>query len=102
MFQRSRVQILVPYTGWTFFHIPICCKNSECVFEKMKIYEKEAGIGPFFLKKKFQIYKVNLSTYTVLTFLVVAPAEGADDDDEPAADGHEGDEQNEDEEKKEE
>ena len=23
----------------------------QCVFERMKIYEKEAGVGPFFLKK---------------------------------------------------
>ena len=26
MFQRLRVRILALYTGWTFFHIPICCK----------------------------------------------------------------------------
>ena len=26
MFQRSWVQIPAPYTGWTFFHIHICCK----------------------------------------------------------------------------
>ena len=25
--QRSWVRILAPYAGWTFFHIPICCKN---------------------------------------------------------------------------
>ena len=27
MFLRSWVQILAPYTIWTFFHICICCKN---------------------------------------------------------------------------
>ena len=72
-----------------------------CVWKDENIW-KRGRYWAIFFKKKLQIYKVNLSTYNVLTFLVVAPAEGADDDDEPAADGHEGDEQNEDEEKKEE
>ena len=43
--QRSWVQIPALYTGWIFFHIPICCKICN-VFEITKINEKEAGVGP--------------------------------------------------------
>ena len=46
MFQRSLVQIPALYTGWTLFHIHICCKICN-VFEKNKINEKEARVGPF-------------------------------------------------------
>ena len=47
MFQRSLVQIPALYTGWTFFRILLCSKNLQCVLQKTKIYEKEAGDGPF-------------------------------------------------------
>ena len=39
------------YTVWTFFHIYLLQKL-KCVFEMMKINEKEAGFGPF-IKKDF-------------------------------------------------
>ena len=47
MFQRLWVRIPALYTGWTFFRICICCKICY-VFDKTKINEKEAGVGPFF------------------------------------------------------
>ena len=50
MFQRLWVWIPAPYTGWTFFHIPICCKLCNVCLKKTKIKEKEAGVGPFFQK----------------------------------------------------
>ena len=31
----------------------ICCKNCDVCLKKMKMNEKEAGVGPFFLKKCF-------------------------------------------------
>ena len=46
MFERSWVQILAPYTGWTFFKL-ICCKNCIVCLKRQKINEKEAGVGPF-------------------------------------------------------
>ena len=50
-FQRSWVRIPAPYTGWTFFTY-ICCKYWNNVFlKRLKMNEKEAGVGPFFLKK---------------------------------------------------
>ena len=53
MFHRSWVWIPPLYTGWTFFHIPICCKNLQCVFEKPKINWKEAGVSLFFKKDPY-------------------------------------------------
>ena len=51
-FQRSWVRIPAPYIGWTFFTY-ICCKNCGYVcLKRPKINEKEAGVGPFFLKKE--------------------------------------------------
>ena len=46
MFQMPWVGIPALYTGWTFFHIRICCKICN-VFERTKIREKDAGVGPF-------------------------------------------------------
>ena len=46
MFQRFGVQIPAPYTGWTFCHIPICCKICS-VFEKTVINEKRPGLAHF-------------------------------------------------------
>ena len=54
MFQRSWVQILAPYTGWTFFTY-ISYKNCIVCLKRPKINEKEAGVGPFFKK----VAKVN-------------------------------------------
>ena len=34
------------FTGWTFFTFN-CCQKLSFVFEKMKINEKETGVGPF-------------------------------------------------------
>ena len=52
MFVRLWVRILAPYTGCPFFTL-ICCKNCiDVCFKRPKINEKEAGVGPFFLKKK--------------------------------------------------
>ena len=48
-FRRSWVRIPAPYTGWTFFTY-ICCKNCNVCLKRLKINEKEAGIGPL-LKK---------------------------------------------------
>ena len=50
MFQRSWVQIPAPYTGWTFFTF-ICCKNCNVWLKDENKFKKEAGVGPFFLKK---------------------------------------------------
>ena len=37
------------------FFTDICCKNCNDVYlKRLKINEKEAGVGPFFLKKKKQ------------------------------------------------
>ena len=47
MFQMSWVRIPAPYTGWTYFHIPICCKICNVFFKRWKINEKEAGVVPF-------------------------------------------------------
>ena len=47
MFQRSRVRIPAPYTGWAFFTF-ICCKNCS-VFEKTKM-KKRPGLAHFFKK----------------------------------------------------
>ena len=49
-----------PYTGWTFFHTRICCKICN-VFEKTKINEKEAGVGPFFIKTSEQVVAVEMT-----------------------------------------
>ena len=48
-FRRSWVRIPAPYTGWTFFTY---CKNCNVCLKRPKINEKEAGVGPFFLKKQ--------------------------------------------------
>ena len=53
-YRRSWVRIPVPYTGWTwYFFTLICCKNCIVCLKRPKINEKEAGIGPFFLKKTY-------------------------------------------------
>ena len=54
MFQRSWVRILAQYIGWKFFHINLLCNicNDVCL-KRPKIYEKAAGVGPFFFKKTF-------------------------------------------------
>ena len=49
MFQRSWAWI--PAHWMDIFHILICCKICNG-FEKTKINEKEARVGPFFKKKK--------------------------------------------------
>ena len=46
MFQRSWVQIPALYTGWAFFTF-VCCKNCNLCLKKMKINEKEVGVGQF-------------------------------------------------------
>ena len=53
MFQRLWVWILAPYTGWIFGHFftCICCKNCIVCLKRPKIKRKEAGVGPFLLKK---------------------------------------------------
>ena len=35
------------------FFTYICCKNCNVCLKRPKINEKEAGVGPFFLKKTF-------------------------------------------------
>ena len=48
-FWRLRVQIPALYTGWTWhFFIFICCNNCIVCLKRLKIYVKEAGVGPFF------------------------------------------------------
>ena len=50
MFRRSWVQILAPYTRWTFFTY-ICCKNyNDVCLKRPKINNKEAEMAHF-LKK---------------------------------------------------
>ena len=50
------------YTGWTFFTY-ISCKNSNDVcLKRLKINDKEAGVGPFFLKKTHLVYQL-ISVY---------------------------------------
>ena len=36
MFQRLWVRIPAPFTGWTFFHIHICCENCNVCLEGRK------------------------------------------------------------------
>ena len=55
MFSRTWVRIPAPYTGWTFL-TDIPWKNCS-LFEKMKINEKEAGYGPFLLKKSSTFHR---------------------------------------------
>ena len=50
MLERSWIQILALYTGWTFFTL-ICCENCIVCLKRPKRMEKGDGIGPFFLKK---------------------------------------------------
>ena len=39
------------------FFTYICCKNcNDVCLKRTKINEKEAGVGPFFLKKQLRIY----------------------------------------------
>ena len=48
-FRRLWVQILALYTGWTWrLFTLICCKNCVVCLKRLKINEKEAGVGPFF------------------------------------------------------
>ena len=53
MFVRSWVWIPAPYTGysWHFSHCIVC------LLEKTENKQKEAGFGPFFLKKKQKGFK---------------------------------------------
>ena len=53
IYQRLWVRFPAPYTGWTWhFFTLICCKNcNDVCLKRPKINEKEAGVGPFFLKK---------------------------------------------------
>ena len=44
---RGSVLIPAPYTGWTFFHIPICCKIFNVRLKKRKKMKKRPGVGPF-------------------------------------------------------
>ena len=53
-FQRSWVRIPAKYTGWTFFTYN-CCKNCNDCFKRLKINNKEAGVGPFFKKKDIRM-----------------------------------------------
>ena len=63
MFQRSRVWILVLYTGWTFFTF-ICLKNcNDVCLKRLKINNKRGRGWPIFFKKpsvkEFEcVYKV--------------------------------------------
>ena len=45
MFQRSCIQIPAPYTGWTFFHIHICCKICNVCFKRQKKMRKRPGLA---------------------------------------------------------
>ena len=52
MFKSSWVRILALYTGQTrHFNIDLFLKKLFSL-KRLKINEKEAGVGPFFLKKK--------------------------------------------------
>ena len=51
MFERSWVQIPVPYTGWTFFHI-VLLQKMYCLLEKTENKQKEARVGPFLSRKR--------------------------------------------------
>ena len=53
IFWRSWVRIRALYTGWTFFHIPICCKNCNVWLKKMKINKKRPGMA--LLKNKKEV-----------------------------------------------
>ena len=57
MFERSWVCIPAPYTGGYVFTY-ICCKNCNVCLKRSKINEKEAGVGPFFLKKDVKILNI--------------------------------------------
>ena len=53
MFKRSWVRILAMFTGQTrHFNIDLFLKKIIVSLKRLKINEKEAGVGPFFLKKK--------------------------------------------------
>ena len=51
---NSRHRILVG-----LFFTYICCKNCNVCLKRPKINEKEAGVGPIFLKKKFFVFWIN-------------------------------------------
>ena len=53
MFQRLWVQIPAPYTGWTFFYLPICCKNYYVCLKRRKQMKKRPGLAHFFKKNSF-------------------------------------------------
>ena len=38
------------------FFTLICCKNCTVCLKRLKVNEKEAGVGPFFFKKNFVVY----------------------------------------------
>ena len=40
------------------FFTYICCKNCNVCLKRSKINEKEAGVGPFFLKKDVKILNI--------------------------------------------
>jgi len=48
--KRSWVRIQAPYIGWSFFTL-IWYKNCIVCLKRLKINEKEPGVGPF--KKRF-------------------------------------------------
>ena len=57
MFERSWVQILAPYTGWTFGHFSHWFVVKTVLFVwKDEINEKEAGVGPY-LKNLLSLYR---------------------------------------------
>ena len=53
------------------FYTSICCKNLYCLFEKTENKQKEAGVGPFFKKRKDKLgsfsYHIT-TTYTLEIF----------------------------------
>ena len=55
-FQRLRVQIPAPYTGWTFFHIPICCKICNMCLKSRKLMKRGQGL-PIFKEKNSDTYQ---------------------------------------------
>ena len=64
-FQRSWVRIPAPYTGWTFFTY---CKNCNVCLKRPKINKKEAGVGPFLIKKNMIVCKQCIRKHQILLF----------------------------------
>ena len=60
MFERSWVQILAPYTGWTFGHFSHWFVVKTVLFVwKDEINEKEAGVGPYLKKLTVSLSKTH-------------------------------------------